>query len=196
VHDDCAWLLERSFFVLGEVAEAHPALVRRIARAGHEIGFHGARHEFLASVGPARFAAELRDWLPRLGELAGAPVCGFRAPYFSLTPASAWALPLLAEQNLNYDASIYPARNDRYGWPGAPRTPARLAGSDLVLFPVPCTLAYRWPSPAAPICASCPGAWCGQGWPGSAAPVSPACSTCIPGKSPRACGATRMFRCV
>jgi len=64
-------------------------------------------------------------------------VRGFRAPYFSLTPATPWALDLLARNGFVYDASVYPGRNDRYGWPGAPRCPARLGDTGLLVFPVP-----------------------------------------------------------
>ena len=62
---------------------------------------------------------------------------GFRAPYFSLTPATPWALDLLARNGFVYDASVYPGRNDRYGWPGAPRCPARLGDTGPLVFLVP-----------------------------------------------------------
>jgi len=138
------WLLEQfsrvglraTFFVLGEAAERHPALVRRIAELGHEVGFHGAHHRFLHQVGPRAFAHELAQGLPRLEDLSGSPVRGYRAPFFSITRRTAWALPLLREVGLAYDASIYPGPNDRYGWWGAPLEPARLP-CGLMVFPVP-----------------------------------------------------------
>ena len=147
---DTGWLLDRfaqhdvhaTFFVLGEVAATHPELVRRIMEAGHEIGFHGATHRFLAEVGPQAFAKDLEHWKPRLEELTGQSVRGFRAPFFSITPTTAWALPLLAEHGFAYDASIYPGRNDRNGWPGAPTTPVHVVSLNLLLFPVP--LLHRW----------------------------------------------------
>ncbi len=48
---------------------------------------------------------------------------GYRAPSFSITPASQWALDVLAEQGYAYDASVYPIHHDRYGLPGAARHP-------------------------------------------------------------------------
>lgn len=126
-----------TFFILGEVAEAHPHLVRTIASASHEVGFHGFHHVFLSELGPSRFAAELSEWLPRLEDLAQCRIKGFRAPYFSVGSKTAWALPILAGTSLRYDASIYPGLHDRYGWLGAPKQPVRLAGTSLVLYPVP-----------------------------------------------------------
>ena len=36
-----------TFFILGEVAERHPELIRLILREGHEIASHGYRHAFV-----------------------------------------------------------------------------------------------------------------------------------------------------
>src|SRR5436853_2896575 len=47
-----------TFFVLGEVALLHPALVRRIAAEGHEIGCHGDRHENVDLQCPEEFRAD------------------------------------------------------------------------------------------------------------------------------------------
>lgn len=145
VEADTGWLLDlfaelgvrSTFFVLSQVVRDHPGLVRRLVEAGHEVGFHGHYHDFLVNVGPERFQESLREWVPRLEDLVQRPIEGFRAPFFSIGPKSAWALPMLEEAGFRYDASIYPGPNDRYGWPDAPKQPARLAGSELVLFPVP-----------------------------------------------------------
>lgn len=126
-----------TFFVLGDLARRHPALVRRIAAAGHEIGCHGADHTHLAQLDPARLAAGLRDARPLLEDLGGAPVSGFRAPFFSVGPATAWALDVIAAAGFRYDASVYPGPNDRYGWPGAPDRPVRHGPTGLVVVPIP-----------------------------------------------------------
>lgn len=131
-----------TFFVLGDLARRHPGLVRRIAAAGHEIACHGADHTHLARLDPARLAAGLRATRPLLEDLAGVPVQGFRAPFFSIGPATAWALDEIAAAGFQYDASIYPGPNDRYGWPGAPDHPVRHAATGLVLAPIP--MFHRW----------------------------------------------------
>ena len=50
-------------------------------------------------------------------------VLGYRAPSFSITRHSLWALDILVEEGYRYDASIFPIRHDRYGIPTAPRHP-------------------------------------------------------------------------
>lgn len=50
-----------TFFVVGRKALAHPALVRQIAAAGHELGLHGFEHDRLFSLRlPERVVADIR----------------------------------------------------------------------------------------------------------------------------------------
>src|SRR5271166_1707231 len=83
-------------FIVGEIARSHPGLVRRVAEGGHEIALHGLRHVTLGDVGPVRLQAELEEGQALLQDAAEAPVCGFRAPIFSLTPATEWAVEQIA----------------------------------------------------------------------------------------------------
>ena len=108
-------------FILGKVAEDHPELVREIHRAGHEIATHGYSHEKVYHLTPDRFREELRRSIGTLGSLTGQQVQGHRAPYFSITRASLWALEILAEEGILYDSSIHPVVNHRYGIPNADR---------------------------------------------------------------------------
>lgn len=125
-----------TFFVLDEVARADPALVREIARRGHEVASHGHTHRHLAAEGPAAFRRGMVAAQGRLADLAGLAPVGYRAPYFSLTPAAGWAPAVLAELGFAYSSSLLPARNPLAGWPGAPHGPFRWAGGLLEL-PVP-----------------------------------------------------------
>lgn len=142
---DFEWILETlscagvkaTFFVLGEIGERFPWVVAKIAAEGHEVALHGPTHEFLRNVDPRLFERELIRAVALLEDCAGARVLGFRAAFFSLAPDTAWCLDVLARHGFTYDASLYPACNDRYGWPGAPRVPVRHARTGLVLFPVP-----------------------------------------------------------
>jgi polysaccharide deacetylase family protein (PEP-CTERM system associated) len=126
-----------SFFVLGWVAERHPALVRRIAAAGHEIASHGYGHELVYNLTPERFRADVRRSRRLLEDVGGAAVEGYRAPTFSITRQSLWALDVLAEEGYRYDASIFPVRHDRYGIPSAPRHPYQILTGGGVLTEVP-----------------------------------------------------------
>lgn len=110
-----------TFFILGWQAENHPELVRRIADAGHEIGFHSFSHSLLYQMEPAAFRDELRRGKALLEDLTGRKVEAFRAPSFSITKKSLWALDVLAEEGFRYDSSIFPIYHDRYGIPDAPR---------------------------------------------------------------------------
>ena len=119
------WGVTGTVFVVGEVAHDHPDLVARVADRGHEIGLHGARHTPLPEVGYERFAIETAEATDRLEQVSGRPVCGFRAPIFSLVPASKWAPDVLADLGYVYSSSVLPARNPLFGWPSAPSEPFR-----------------------------------------------------------------------
>ena len=110
-----------TFFVLGWVAERFPSLVRRMAMQGHEIASHGYGHRLVYDLTPAEFREDVRRAKALLESIGGAAVQGYRAPSFSVTQQSLWALDVLIEEGYTYDASIFPVHHDRYGIPDAPR---------------------------------------------------------------------------
>lgn len=112
-----------TFFVLGWVAERFPALVRDIAAAGHEIASHGHGHRLVYDLTRTAFRDDVRRSKDLLEAASGAPVYGYRAPSYSVTDRSLWALDVLIEEGFRYDASIFPIRHDRYGIPASPRHP-------------------------------------------------------------------------
>ena len=117
-----------TFFVLGWVAQHEPQVVRRIADAGHEIASHGMAHHMLQRLGPEAFREDLAEARRRLEDLTGQTVLGYRAPTFSVTHDTAWAIDVLAESGYRYDSSVFPVRHDRYGVPDAPPVPHRAEG--------------------------------------------------------------------
>jgi polysaccharide deacetylase family protein (PEP-CTERM system associated) len=110
-----------TFFVLGWVAERAPRLVRRIADAGHEVASHGYAHRLIFDQSPDEFRADVRRGKALIEDASGARVLGYRAPSFSVTERSLWALDVLVEEGHVYDSSVYPIHHDRYGIPSAPR---------------------------------------------------------------------------
>ena len=139
-----------TFFVLGWVGREEPAIVRRIAEAGHEVASHGMTHRMLRHLTPEAFRQDLRESRHLLEDLAGRPVRGYRAPTFSITHRTAWALDVLAEKGYEYDSSVFPIRHDRYGVPDAPTIPhhARGPGGGIILEIPPLTLRLagaNWP---------------------------------------------------
>lgn len=112
-----------TFFVLGWVAEREPQLVRRIAEQGHEIAAHGFWHRLVYRQTREQFRDDVSRAKGVLESIVGRPVLGYRAPSFSITRSSLWALRVLDEEGYVYDASVFPIRHDRYGIPDAPRHP-------------------------------------------------------------------------
>lgn len=114
-----------TFFVLGWIAERYPALVRRIAEAGHELASHGHMHDRVELLGPERFAEDLARSIDAIGSASGVRVRGYRAPSFSITPGCEWAFDVLAEQGIEWDSSLFPAARGHGGYP-CPREPHRV----------------------------------------------------------------------
>lgn len=126
-----------TFFTLGWVAERHPALIRRIVGAGHELASHGYGHELVHAIGPEAFRADLRRAKAVLEETGGVAVIGYRAPTFSIGRRSApWAHAVLAEEGHRYSSSVFPVKHDLYGEPDAPRGPHRPDPSGVVELPM------------------------------------------------------------
>jgi len=126
-----------TFFVLGWVADRYPALVRRIAEAGHEVGSHGYDHQLLYTLTPRQFREDVRTAKLAIENAAGTTVFGFRAPSYSVVRTSLWALDVLVEEGYRYDASIFPIRHDRYGIPDSQRHHHLLHCSSGTLIEVP-----------------------------------------------------------
>jgi polysaccharide deacetylase family protein (PEP-CTERM system associated) len=112
-----------TFFVLGWVAERHPGLVRLIAAQGHEIASHGYEHRLVYDQTAAAFRHDVRRAKATLEDASGRQVRGYRAPSYSITHKSLWALDILIEEGYQYDSSIFTIRHDRYGIPASDRSP-------------------------------------------------------------------------
>jgi polysaccharide deacetylase family protein (PEP-CTERM system associated) len=115
-----------TFFCLGGIAQRHPGLVRRIAAGGHEVGSHGFDHEPVHRMTPEAFREDARKTRLLLEDLSGAAVLGFRAPSFSITKKTLWALDGILDAGYAYDSSIFPIRRPDYGIPEAQRDPHAL----------------------------------------------------------------------
>jgi polysaccharide deacetylase family protein (PEP-CTERM system associated) len=138
-----------TFFILGWVAEHCPSLVREIHSAGHELGCHSYAHRLLYDMTAAEFRDDTRRALAAIEDAAGVSVCAYRAPSFSITERSLWALEILVELGFTIDSSIFPVRHYLYGIPTAPRQPfqIRIRGGDLAEFPPPTLKIGRWTIP-------------------------------------------------
>ena len=95
-----------TFFVLGWIARQAPALIKRIADAGHEIGCHGDLHRRIFEMALEEFREDLRKSRDSLQQIVGSPVTSFRAPEWSMKSASSPALAVLAEEGFTLDSSL------------------------------------------------------------------------------------------
>ena len=50
-----------------------------------------------------------------LEDLTGSPIQGYRAPGFTITRETLWALLILAEEGYTYDSSLVPIRHEHCG---------------------------------------------------------------------------------
>ncbi|MGX9729733.1 XrtA system polysaccharide deacetylase [Janthinobacterium aestuarii] len=125
--------IHATFFTLGWIAERYPAMLRRVADAGHEVASHGYAHLRASDQSAAQFADDVRRSKTILEQLTGLAVRGYRAPSFSIGAANLWAFDVLQEAGYRYSSSIYPIRHDHYGMPDAPRFAWRPRGPHGVL---------------------------------------------------------------
>jgi polysaccharide deacetylase family protein (PEP-CTERM system associated) len=115
-----------TFFILGDVAVKHPDLIKQIFQEGHEVGSHGFDHKFIYKQSKEEFRNDLRKSINLLSDIIGDEIFTYRAPYFSITKKSLWALDILAEEGIKIDSSIFPVVNHRYGIPDNSRLPYQL----------------------------------------------------------------------
>ena len=134
--------VKATFFCLGWVGERYRPLIREIDRRGHEIACHGYDHRLVYRMTPEQFREDVRVSKRILEDAAGHEVIGYRAPSYSITEKSLWALGILGEEGYRYDSSIFPIHHDRYGIPAAPRFPflVRRNGDGVNGAPVPARL--------------------------------------------------------
>jgi polysaccharide deacetylase family protein (PEP-CTERM system associated) len=128
-----------TFFVLGWVAEKKPEVVARVAAAGHEIACHSLLHRKIFDLTPQEFREDTRRAKAVIEDATGKKVLGYRAPSFSVTKKSSWALEILASEGFQYDSSVFPVEHPSYGVPEAPRTPfwVNTPSGRILEFPMP-----------------------------------------------------------
>ena len=110
--------IRATFFTLGAVAKSNPKSIRSITKYGHEIASHTMNHEKIYDLKPTEFLKQEQECKKILEDISESKVSGFRAPYFSITTQSLWALDILAQLGYIYDSSISPMQTWRYGIAG------------------------------------------------------------------------------
>lgn len=141
--------IKATFFVLGWTAQKCPDMVKKIAGNGHEIACHSYNHRLVYNLTPEEFREDTRLAKDILEQLTGSKVVGYRAPSYSITKRSLWALDILAELGFQYDSSIFPIYHDRYGIPDAPRFKYRLEKQNMTEYPISTALIFGKKIPVA-----------------------------------------------
>jgi len=131
--------VKATFFILGDVAANYPLLVKQIQQYGHEIGVHGYAHLQFFRMTRKEAWDDLIKAKDIIENITGIQAKGFRAPAFSITKQTSWALQLIANAGFEYDSSIMPKGKGRYGWPGFNPSIQKLVlpdGKELIEFPL------------------------------------------------------------
>lgn len=133
-----------TFFVLGYVAEQHPALVRKIAEQGHEIGSHGYWHQLVSGQTLRQFREDVSSSKKMIEDIVGKEVLFYRAPSWSITNDHFEVLKILQEEGFACDSSLQPFRTPLSGCKGVPAYPYHpvINGEKLDLIEYPPTV-YR-----------------------------------------------------
>jgi len=140
--------VKATFFIVGWIAEKFPRLVRAIHTQGHSIGCHSYWHRKVYDLSPEEFRDDTARAKTILEQIIGEPVLGYRAPSYSITQKSLWALDILKGLGFAYDSSIFPIYHDTYGIPGSPRFAYRHANG-LLEYPISTARMLGWNLPAA-----------------------------------------------
>lgn len=125
-----------TFFTLGWIGEKYPELIKQITDAGHEMASHGYSHEKVYDLSPQAFREEISKTKKILEDISGTEVTAFRAPFFSVTNKSLWALDILKEEGYSIDCSISPVKTWRYGISTTPDEIFTIKENGLTEFPV------------------------------------------------------------
>jgi polysaccharide deacetylase family protein (PEP-CTERM system associated) len=136
-----AWLedagTKATFFVLGWNIDRNQELIRLVADHGHEVASHGWAHRLVYTQSKEEFFDDIVRAKKTLEDITGTRVRGYRAPSYSVTAQSMWALDEIVRAGYEYDSSIYPIKRLRYGIPGANRFPYVYTSGDQPLAEFP-----------------------------------------------------------
>ncbi len=114
--------IKSTCFVVGEVAESKPYIVKKLHRAGHEIASHSYNHKLIYNMTSEEFKGDLKESCSILENIIGEKVIGFRAPSWSVNESIVnWFYDILEENGIKYSSSVYPAKTYLYGLPNFPQ---------------------------------------------------------------------------
>lgn len=137
-----------TFFIVGWTAEQYPFMVKEIASHGHQIACHSYCHQKIYQQTPDEFRRDTKKAKDILEDITGRSITGYRAPTYSITKKSLWALDIIKELGFKWDSSIFPILHDNYGIPDAPRFAYKLPNG-LIEYPITTALFFGRKVPVA-----------------------------------------------
>ena len=132
--------IKATFFCLGWIAEEYPDLIIKIHNQGHYIGTHGYAHRLVYELSQEEFRYDLIKSISILENIVGYKIEAYRAPGFSITEDSLWAIKILSEVGIKYDSSVFPGLRSHGGIPNINVYKPfclRVGDSEIIEFPLP-----------------------------------------------------------
>ncbi len=105
-----------TFFCLGWIARKYPDVIKRIDAAGYEIGTHSDLHQLAYEQSKEEYSKDLERSIKSLEDIIGKKVISYRAPGFSLKEENKWVFDVLAENGIEFDCSVFPAKRSHGGF--------------------------------------------------------------------------------
>jgi polysaccharide deacetylase family protein (PEP-CTERM system associated) len=141
--------IKATFFCLGWIAEKYPEQIKKIQKAGHEIGTHGYAHQLVYEQTEGEFRQDLIKSINLLKSITGQEITAYRAPGFSITKECLWAFDVLSECGIIYDSSVFPASRAHGGLKEItelkPYKLKTLKGNTLIEFPISARTVFNRP---------------------------------------------------
>lgn len=109
--------MKATFFCVGKMGRHFPQVIRRIQERGHEIGCHSNIHTWLNKMSKQECREDTRTAIDSLEQCIGQKVKSYRAPAFSIGQNNLWTFEIMAENGLERDSSVFPAKRDFGGFP-------------------------------------------------------------------------------
>jgi peptidoglycan-N-acetylglucosamine deacetylase len=103
------------FFVLGEVADQHPELVKKIASNGHLLGTHSYAHQLHKDISDEEFENDLLRSIDAIERASGQRVFAYRAPGFSLQKQHFHRYEIIRKYGILYDFSLFQGKASHGG---------------------------------------------------------------------------------
>lgn len=97
-----------TFFVVGEIAQRNPQIVKKIAKENHQIGSHLNKHSLVYRMTKKEFNSNLKESINTIEAIINKKVSCFRAPFWSYRKKNTWFWDVLLSNKIEYDSSVFP----------------------------------------------------------------------------------------